>query len=230
MSLVAVVAAVALAQAPPAQVVQTCGDAPAGSALAGVGHFEQRPARIQGALVSIDVSENACAPEEPRPVKLADGSHTSVTDGLQLRVVPRPTGEVLRRGTVARAALVAPRGLEVASYSARFSGRRTDSGYALRLTAVTAGGRRMIVAGCEADRACDGPGGENAWVAPGSGTGLDGPFARQEFDLPPQTIRLEWSLGCGRPSCDNAATGDAATRGLPATLNVYGSTALFADP
>lgn len=227
MSLVAVVAAVALSQAPPSQAVQTCNDAPAGSALAGVGHFEQRPARVEGAIVAIDVSENACAPATPRPAEIGEGTHTSATDGLQLRVVPRPEGETLARGTVARAALVAPADREVASYSARFSGRRTDAGYALRLTAITAEGERKLVAGCEPGAACDGPGGEGLWVAPGSGTGIDGPFERQQFALPEHTVRLEWSLGCEADACSSAATGDVPTRGLPATLNVYGSTALF---
>lgn len=156
--------------------------------------------------------------------------HTSVTDGLQLRSVPGPEGTMVPRGTTARASLVARAGQEIVAYSALYAGRRADPGFALRLTALTKGGRRVVLGGCEAGARCDGPGGEAVWVAPASQPGLDGPFARQEFELPPGTVRLEWSLGCEARSCSTAATGDAATRGLTATVNVYGSTAVLDPP
>ena len=57
---------------------------------------------------------------------------------------------------------------------------------------------------------------------------LVGEVRRQDFELPPATKAIEWSLGCVASSCSSAATGDPATRGLPASLNVYGSTAVLA--
>ncbi len=194
MSLIAVVAAVALGSSPGA--VQTCNDAPPGSAFAGVGRFIEQPARVGGS-VAIDVSENACAPAAPRPV--------SVMDGLQLRVVPGPEASAMPHGTRARATLAGEDGEELLSYSADVAGHRTDAGYALRLTALLVDGRRVVVA-----------------------KDLVGEVRREDFELPPDTEAIEWSLACVASSCSSAATGDPALRGLPASLNVYGSTAVFA--
>ena len=114
MSLIAVVAAVALNSSPGA--VQTCNDAPPGSALAGVGRFSEQAARFGGS-VRIDVSENACAPSVARPL--------SVMDGLQLRVVPGPEASAMPRGTTARATLAGEGGREIISYTAE---RRRPAG------------------------------------------------------------------------------------------------------
>lgn len=51
--------------------------------------------------------------------------------------------------------------------------------------------------------------------------------APMTFEVPPGTRRLTWSLTCRAARCPAAATGDASRRGLPAFLNVYGSTAIM---
>lgn len=202
--LIAIVAMAVLSQTP-ADVVRTCNDAPAGAGLAAVGAFVQQPARAPDGTVVLDVSENACAPASARATTV----DTGVTDGLQLRTVPGPEGASVPKGTVARATLVADRGRRFASYSAAFAIRRADPGYALGLTAVESDGAREVLGGCKAQAPC---------VVPAE---------RQTFDLPADTVRLEWSLRCEAERCSRAATGDPALRGLAATLNVYGSTAVL---
>lgn len=204
--LIAIIATAVLSQAPGApDVVRTCNDAPAGAGLAAVGLFEQQPARAIDGYVLLDVSENGCAPTSPRSTAIDPG----VTDGLQLRTVPGGEGTGVPKGTAARATLVADRGRHFTSYSAVFAVRRSEPGYALRLTAVAVGGEREVLDGCEAQAPCD--------IS----------AQRQTFDLPPDTVRLEWSLECEIERCSRAATGDPATRGLAASLNVYGSTAVL---
>lgn len=86
------------------------------------------------------------------------------------------------------------------AYTAAFSAYRPDDSYALELSADD----------------------HVLWAAPAP--------APKTFDVPPGTRRLTWSLTCRAPRCPAAATGDAAHRGLPAALNVYGSTAIMSSP
>ncbi len=184
MSLAAVLAAAVFA-AP--GVVQTCDAAPAGSALASTGHF------LEHIDPGLDVSENGCAPVEPRGTY---GLNPGVTDGLMLRVVPGPPGATLPRGTRATATLSG----RVEAYAATFAAYRADDGWALELSAD----------------------GQVLWSAPAP--------APKQFVVPSGTHRLTWSLTCRAARCPSAATGDAAHRGLPAALNVYGSTAIMSAP
>ena len=184
MSLVAVLAAAVFA-AP--GVVQTCSDAPAGSALASTGRFAEQ------ADAGLDVSEDGCAPVRPRDTY---GLDPSVTDGLQLRVVPGPEGTTLPRGTRATATLEGG----ASAYAAELGAYRADPSWALELSADD----HVI------------------WSAPAP--------VPMTFDVPTGTRRLTWSLTCRAARCPAAATGDAAHRGLPASLNVYGSTATLSAP
>lgn len=84
----------------------------------------------------------------------------------------------------------------VAAYGASFAAYRADPGYALALSAD----------------------GEVLWSAPAP--------PPMTFEVPTGTRRLTWSLTCRAARCPAAATGDAAHRGSPAVLTVYGSTAI----
>lgn len=224
--LISIPAAVALARTPRAApaTLTLCDDAPAGSGLAGVGQLTTSPGRLSRGRTAIDVSENACAPTSPRPPVVYGAVHTSVTDGLDLRVVPGPAGAQVPRGTRATATLDAA-GATITSYSAVFAGQRTDPGYEMRLAATTADHSVEVLAECGAWAACSGSADPALFAAPGSAAGPDGPLARQSFLLPSGTVKLTWSLTCRAKRCSRAATGDPTYRGLAATLNVYGSTA-----
>ena len=88
----------------------------------------------------------------------------------------------------------------LAAYRATFAAYRADPGYAFALSAD----------------------GQVLWS-----TGDPPP---KTFAVPPGTRRLTWSLTCRAARCPAAATGDPAHRGLPAALNVYGSTAIMSGP
>ncbi len=87
---------------------------------------------------------------------------------------------------------------DVDAYAAEFAAYRADPSWALELSAD----------------------GRVLWAAPAP--------PPPAFAVPLGTRRLTWSLSCRAARCPSAATGDAAHRGLPATLNVYGSTAILA--
>ncbi|MEA2168925.1 MAG: hypothetical protein QOF76_2225, partial [Solirubrobacteraceae bacterium] len=188
----------------------------------GTGAFTESRGSDAGDIV-MDVSENACAQTKSRGTITPQGVHTSVTDGLQLRVAPGPDGSTVPRSLAATATLDGG-GAEITSYSAVFRGWRTDPSYELRLVATTTDGAKTVLAGCDAYADC------NGLFAPGTLPGVDAPPARELFTLPAHTASLRWSLTCKADACPNAATHDADLRGQPAALIVYGSTATIGVP
>ena len=118
---------------------------------------------------------------------------------------PRVTDGLLLRVVPGPAGATVPRGARaaatlpgpIAAYAATAAAHRADPSYALELSAD----------------------GQVLWSAPA-------PLPKA-FAVPAGTRRLTWSLTCRAERCPAAATGDPAHRGLPAALNVYGSTAIM---
>lgn len=121
---------------------------------------------------------------------------------------PRVTDGLMLRVVPGPDGATVPRGTRVTAtltggvqaYAARAAAYRADDGYVL---ALSADGRPL-------------------WTSPAP--------VPMTFDVPPGTRRLTWSLTCRAARCPAAATGDAGHRGLPAALNVYGSTAIMSSP